>query len=164
MPVAIDFVAAEAGASPSALLRLADAIYLTRDCDCPRCWAGDALARWPGCLVTVARAGPGGCVAATRGQAPVLLRVRPGDAGDQVLRCAALAYWWTVSGRPLALLADRYVAALPCGGDSPSSSDASSPRTSSASGAAVASNPASAAVRCRRAAGASPSSRDAWPR
>lgn len=157
MPVAIDFVAAEAQASPPALLRIADAIYLVGECACPRCWAGDTLARWPGCLLAVAYAGPGRCVAATRGQSPVLLRVRSGDAGDQVLGCAALAYWWTVSGRSLTLLGNRYVVVVPGGGDSPSSSDASSPRTSSASGAAVVSNPASAAAGWRRASGTSPS-------
>lgn len=123
MSQAIDFVIADAQASPPALVRIADVICLAGECACPWSWVRDALLRWPGCLVAVARAGDRGCVAAARGQPPVLLLIRGEVGADQVLGCAAVVYWLVVS------------------------SAANSPRTSSASGAPVASNPARASER-----------------
>lgn len=129
MPRVIDFLVANAQASPPTLLRIADAICLAEECACPWCWAGDALVRWPGSLVAVARAGEHGCVTATRGQRPVLLEVRASAAGAQVLGCAAVAYWWIMSRRPLALLAGGYVVMVPGDVGSSPPRDASSPRT-----------------------------------
>lgn len=147
MPQVIDFVIADAQASPAALVRIADVICLAGECACPRSWVSEALRRWPGCLVAVARAGERDCVAAGRGQPPVLLAVRAGSDGDRVLGCAVAAYWWIVSGRSLELLAGSHVVVVSGGAGSVPPSDASSPRTSSASGAAVTSNPARASER-----------------
>lgn len=146
MPQVIDFVVADAQASPAALARIADVICLSGESACPSCWTGEALARWPGSLVAVARAGEDGWVVATPGQRPVLLRVRAETAAAQVRGCAAVAYWWIVSGRPLGRLEGSHVVVSGGAGSSPGS-DASSSRTPLASGAAVASNPASASER-----------------
>lgn len=143
MSQVIDFVVADVRASTPAVIRIADVICLAGECADPWRRAGDMLARWPGSLVAVVCADDRGCVVAARGQPPVLLRI----PADQILGCAAVAYWWIVSGRPLALLAGGHVAAVPGGSGSSPSSDASSRRTSSASGAAVASNPARASER-----------------
>lgn len=149
MPRVIDFVVAGLRSSRPAQLRLADAIYLADDSSCPRCSVIDTLARWPGSLVAVARAGPRGCVAATRGQPPVPLAVRPEAVPGQLMACAVVAYLWAVTGRPLAQLTgsrvvmDGYVVVV----SGVLSSEASSPRTSSASGACVSSKPDSAPAR-----------------
>lgn len=100
MTLLVDFVAADALASPPGLLRIADVIYLAARCDCPERWAGEALIRWPGCLLTAARAREDLCVIAVRGQAPVWLGVRERNLECPVLACAAVVYWRTVSGRP----------------------------------------------------------------
>ncbi len=112
--VAVDFVAVDARSSPPALLRIADIVFLSGACACPRQWVGDALARWSGSLVAAAAAGAGrrDCVVRTRGQAPVLFRVRAEDPECPVLACAAVAYWWAVSGRTLAELASRRIVLL----------------------------------------------------
>lgn len=101
----IDFVVADARVDSPRDLRIADVIWLSGDCACPRCWVGDALVRWPGSLVVAARAGEHGCVAGARGQGQVLFVARPGTAWCPVLECASFAYWWVGSGWSLASLA-----------------------------------------------------------
>lgn len=107
MTGAVDFVAAEARAGTPAALRIADVVFRADQCECPRRWLGDALARWPGSLMAAARSGRRDCLIMVRGQAPLLFRVRVGGREGPVLACAAVAYWWTVSGRPPAELAGR---------------------------------------------------------
>ncbi|MGH3171726.1 MAG: hypothetical protein ACRDN0_38435 [Trebonia sp.] len=109
MTQVIDFVIADVGLSPLRMLRIADVVCRTSGCACPGRWVSEALTRWPGSLVAVARAGDHACVAGARGQEPVTVRVCVGDAESPVLSCASVAYWWTVSGRPLTALAGSRV-------------------------------------------------------
>lgn len=102
----IDLIVADARTSAPAVLRSADVVLLDSECECPQRWPGDALARWPGSLIAAAYASGGSCVVMARGQEPVIFRVSAGGGPCSVLGCALTAYWWTVSGRPLAELAD----------------------------------------------------------
>jgi hypothetical protein len=156
-----DVLAAGAQVGDTASLAVADVIYRDQACARPATWLGATLRDQPGCAVAVSRVGSG-YLTACRVGAPRYLSFRaPGGAGWYSLACALFVHGWLAAGWPLEalnppLLAgaagvqrpgrwsplrsgapipyDIFVRFHPLQGRS-SSSSASLPRTSAASGA-----------------------------